>query len=1001
MIQFTKNRILCGLIALCASVCLPEKSFAQGGVDTAWSNSLTAMRAKEWAKAHAILAKAVAQYDGRAKTLFGPKFGWFWYHKGYCELKLKQWEPAMESFKMCYTKYPNKNAGGAGLDGATQGSFNHYHKKSLLKWGDAAIGAQEWEVAIKMYKKFLQERDPKRDTYQKGAFYVNMAMAHFKLFQIPGGIENLEIAIDNKETFPTPDEGIMVGFQAMVEAVIEKENEQALMDFLGKNRADIKLEPFKMHSFAPVFMKLAADALAAEMERSAFELYALVPSTRASIDDIKARLAQIGIVDRQFQDPPQSNRQIYKEVLEADLEELTGQWSSGDPHEVIATAATAYIHEQHKNVRGAFAAYEQLELYYNKSKKREEYLYNLVRTSAIIGEVLVTEKYGSLFLKTFPDSKHVESVRSMMLTSLFMEGEYEKCIEVATIMLPKLASPSKQHDICLHVLGGSYYYTGRYDVARKYLDEHVEMYEKSQFRMASLYFQGSNLSRLQYWGKAAELLDSFLSKYPDPGKNIYLPFALYDRANCHFAEDELDPALVKLNRLESEFPNSDIMDMAFNLKGNVLQTQEEWDPAETYYKKAMELAKRRENTIVVGESLFYLVGLLGPEKRGKKENPRVKDAVPYYDEFWKDHGSASPFKAQTAVAGVHPLTVVGREEEALERLQGVIAELAAVAGAFGLEEAINSYTRAYLKNHSEDELKEHYYNFPGIDSGNKEAQALLRIALITVFEEKSKKADKEENPSDKRLADAMVSVLFRDLKEEFQPSQLTNYVLVRLGDYLREKTRTPRAALSYYNEVVGREDQSYRFNANFGLADILGNSDSPTEKGKAVESLEHVFKNAPQKKQQERALYRIVEILREKKDWEDVTTRAKQYLTTEGYRRYAAEVSFMLSQSYDKRAMVEDAISSYNKTWAGYTGLIRVSAPSLKRVMELVWERDKPEDHQQAYEIGYKFRDSTQHLLAQMKDEEKKLWEEVKDLVQRYEDDSSVTKIVEEKKKRR
>ena len=98
-------------------------------------------------------------------------------------------------------------------------------------------------------------------------------------------------------------------------------------------------------------------------------------------------------------------------------------------------------------------AYEQLELYFNKCKKREEYLYNLVRSSAIIGKVLVTEKYGSLFLKTFPNSKYVESVRSMMLTSLFMEGEYEKCIEVATIMLPKLPKPSKQHDICLHVLG--------------------------------------------------------------------------------------------------------------------------------------------------------------------------------------------------------------------------------------------------------------------------------------------------------------------------------------------------------------------------------------------------------------------------------------------------------------------------------------------------------------------------------------------------------------------
>ena len=268
-----------------------------------------------------------------------------------------------------------------------------------------------------------------------------------------------------------------------------------------------------------------------------------------------------------------------------------------------------------------------------------------------------------------------------------------------------------------------------------------------------------------------------------------------------------------------------------------------------------------------------------------------------------------------------------------------------------------------------------------------------------MFEEKGKKADKEENAKEKREADSMVKVLFQDLKSEFQPPQLTNYVLVRLGDYLREMTSTPRQALSYYNEVVRREDQSYRFNANFGLADILGDSQSPAEKQKAVNSLEHIFKNAPQKKQKERALYRIVGILGAKKDWDLVTTRAKEYLTTEGFRRYAAEVSFLLSQSYDKRGMREDAIVSYNNTWASYTGLIRISAPSMKRVMELVWERNNGTDHQQAYEIGYKFRKSTQHLLKQMKDDEKVKWEEVRELVERYEGHSSVTKIIEEKPK--
>ena len=236
----------------------------------------------------------------------------------------------------------------------------------------------------------------------------------------------------------------------------------------------------------------------------------------------------------------------------------------------------------------------------------------------------------------------------------------------------------------------------------------------------------------------------------------------------------------------------------------------------------------------------------------------------------------------------------GAVQRPITHKQVAVAELASVAGAFGLEEAINSYTRAYLASHTEDDLKEHYYNFPGIDSGNKEAQALLRIALITVFEEKGKKADKEENANEKRAADAMVGVLFRDLKGEFEPAQLTNYVLVRVGDYLREMTSTPRNALPYYSEVVRREDQSYRFNANFGLADILGESTSPTEKQKAVESLEHIFNNAPQKKQKERALYRIVSILAAKKDWDLVTTRAKEYLTTEGFRRYAAETSFFL-----------------------------------------------------------------------------------------------------------
>ncbi|MDB4319121.1 tetratricopeptide repeat protein, partial [bacterium] len=125
------------------------------------TNAITAMKAGKWGEAQAILKQATELYDGRALTLFGPRFGSFWYNRGYCELMLGMYPDAMKSFEKCYKKYPNGKGG-------ENESINLYHKKSLLYWGHAAKGAGAWDVAIKTYKKFLAERDPTRDKYQPG-----------------------------------------------------------------------------------------------------------------------------------------------------------------------------------------------------------------------------------------------------------------------------------------------------------------------------------------------------------------------------------------------------------------------------------------------------------------------------------------------------------------------------------------------------------------------------------------------------------------------------------------------------------------------------------------------------------------------------------------------------------------------------------------------------------------------------------------------------------------
>jgi tetratricopeptide (TPR) repeat protein len=975
---------------------------AQGGVEALHTNSLTAMNearrlgmpegAAKWNEALNLLRQATDTFDGRAMQLFGPKFGWFWYHRGFCELKLNKFEEAASSFKNCYEKYPNKQ-------GAE--NVNTYHKKALLKWGEAAQGMENYDEAIKQYKKFLAERDPERDNFPKGAFYINMAVCHFKVGKLAGGTENLQIAIKNKATFPTPPAGIMAGFQAFCEASIAKKDEAAMLDFLKKHRADVTFLPWEAQPYSPVFMSLAATAMGANLTQVAFELYALVPSSVEAEDSIQAAMAGLGDFPRSVPD----GATIYnKPALEKQLEMSRARGKEGKLPEVTALAATAFIHEQNGNIRAAYGAYDMLERFHNNSPrdKRENYLYQLVRTSSLVGRVLQTEEQGQKFLKLFPGSQYEESVRSLMLTGLFFEGEYDLCLEVATVMEPKLPAGSKQHDICLHVLGGSLYYTGQFDKAVEPLKRHVSEYPESQFKVAAQYFEASNYAQLQIWDKAAGLLDKFLEAYPNPKDNAYLPFALYDRANCHFAEEEYDGALEKLNRVESEFPDASNREMVFNLKGNVFQTQGSKEEAKEYYTRALTLAERKENDIVASESLFYLVGLLGEEK-----SDTLAEAVPFYDKFWESYGNDSPYKAQVAVAGMPALIAAERSEEGLDRLQGVIAQLAKIPGAYGLEEAINSYTKFFLATpgNTEEALKDVYYDFPGISSEDKAAQALLRIALIGVFEDKAKTAVKDDDDDATSKSNAMVKVLFNDLKQDFDLKSLSNFILVSVGDYLREKTASPKQAIPYYEEVLGRTDQSYRFPARFGLADVYGRSDSEAENTKAVEQLIAVYANSTDNKQQEQALYRAIEVLGKLEKWQEAKERAKEFLKPElNYNRYAPFVSYVLAQAYDNLGETENALITYFQVYSSYRGLLKVSAPSLKRYMELLWERNQPAgertpaDRQFAYETGAKFLKATAGILSNAKvpEDEKDLWKDVQSLVRVYEANPGVEALSEE-----
>jgi tetratricopeptide (TPR) repeat protein len=512
---------------------------------------------------------------------------------------------------------------------------------------------------------------------------------------------------------------------------------------------------------------------------------------------------------------------------------------------------------------------------------------------------------------------------------------------------------------------------------------------------------------LQEFQKGAVLLDAFLKEFPEPDKNPFLAFALFDRANCHYAESEYQPALTVLNRIEKDFPTTEVLDLTFNLKGNVLLSEKDPKGAEQYYLKGIEVATKRGNTMVAGEAVYFLISMIGDKENGKDGNPEIKRAVPWIDTYWKDYAVGSPYRSQAAVAGIYALDSVGRGDEGLERIRDVIAEMAGDPSARGLEECINSYTEFYLTKHSADELKEHYYNFPKIQFKDAVARALLRMAVIGVFEEELKKA---KDDAARAKAEANVKTLFRELKSDFEVKQLTNYILVRVGDFIREKTGSPREALDYYSEALSRKNGGYEMEAMFGRADVLARSNSKADMDAALIDLKAIFEKSEEKKHKEKSLARMVEVYAAKGDWAQANEAAKRFLAKENNFNSPSlrpSVSFLLAQSYEKDGKIADAIFSYASIWSGnLRGSISFSAPACKRWMELLKERNQPAtdknpaDLQGAYDNGYLYVDSTRPLLTKMTEAEKVLWSEVEEFVKELEIAPGVKSKAQQKKER-
>jgi tetratricopeptide (TPR) repeat protein len=353
-----------------------------------------AMKESRWEQALDFYNQAVTRYGHQDPLrLFGPQFGAIYFHKGTCEMKLKKWPEAMQSFEICYRDYPNT--------GVPPNRSNPFQKLALLKWGEAAMGAENWELAVNRFSKFIAERDRSNDTFPQGAFYINNAVCQYKLGHIAEGNENLEIAINNQENFPTPASGVAAGFHALVSMAIKQRNEQVLLDFIGKNRGGLFIGSAGKNGYSQSYLKLAGDAIAAGMQRASLAIYQLVPS----------------------------------------LPSVSPGLESPD---IIRLPAVALIHEKNGNVRGAFAAYQLLAMCFPNSANREGVLYHLVRTASILGEMEIARSRANEIFANFPSSPHLAEIQAFRTN----ESVVPTVVANASPVSPAKADPDSKEFRC-------------------------------------------------------------------------------------------------------------------------------------------------------------------------------------------------------------------------------------------------------------------------------------------------------------------------------------------------------------------------------------------------------------------------------------------------------------------------------------------------------------------------------------------------------------------------
>ena len=886
---------------------------AQNPVEDNYRKAVQLMEDSKWAEAAAVLQAVVNDYgSANPFDIYGPAFGLIHYHLGLCQLKLKKFKEAATQFETTYKKFPNKIP----KDKAEEipPTRNHYHLMALYQWGRAEQGAEEFEGAIKLYNKFLSER-PERGTYSVADLYTNFGVCYARLGKIPEATEYLQKVYDAYAKLNLREKYFLQkAFFDLCDQWVEKVKPVEAMAFMDKNDGSLRFSPFDSfkYGFHQRFLKLAQDSAGGEdnLDALALRFFTLTPRTEDAIGELQDR--------KTFY-----QNDAAKAKVQAEIDKLQATIDEGIAVDIPGLRLMAYIYEKNGSFRGAYAVYDYMSRRFPTAKSVEtvdgkkletlihpELLYNATRCAFSFGDLLSAQHHGMIFLKKYPGHELEPEVQSMLMDQLFRRGDYERCIKIASDILPKLTPGTPQHDLCMFCLGGSYYYDGSYELADPLLDKHAEKYPESAYVEESSYYHGANKVKLLEWDAAAPILEAWLGKYPD---SSFRPFAILDRATCHFAKDEFDPCLAKLDEIEQRFPNAPVYDRSLNLRGDVLQVKKEWAAAQESYTKGKARAEQEGHFQVAAEALSQLI----PVACALED---FKTAATYYDEFTANFAE-NYLEPQVVASALEALVdeSVNRGQEGLDKMEDMIDRLGRQDNA-DLEKAISKYGDVSVELSGAEATIQKLKDMATKGGQPDAVQGWLLVLRVDIIEKDFESGAKKN---------AEINTAFNELKG-FDKKKLAPYVLARIGDFLRAGGQDAQSVV-WFEEILDRpgiDSKDYAYNA---LAKIYFRGADSGRHAKALEYAAKVLSISGNNKLTEESTYERARYYSKKGEWENAENAWFEYVSNKAFRSHSPEAWFSLATARDKRGKIPEALNAYLQNVGKYPQYIEFSIPANAR----------------------------------------------------------------------